>query len=91
MQAGFAGGKVKANFTTLRLTDECHPTVHLTRDGTPLITPVDLSTYFRTMGIRLTDNIRQEFDLTIQIGKDQTLIFQTNTSGWEEGGNIGAN
>ena len=91
VQAGIAGGKVKANFTTLRLTDECRPTVHLTRDGTPLITPVDLSTYFRTMGIRLTDNIRQEFDLTIQIGKDQTLIFQTNTSGWEEGGNIGAN
>lgn len=88
-QAGIQGDKVNATFTTLRLTDDNHPTVHLTRDGVPMMTPVDLSKYFRDMNIGLTNNIRQEFDLTIQIGKDQTYIFQTNTSGWEEGGSIG--
>ena len=88
---GIDNGKIKASVTTLRFTDECHPTVHLTRDGEDLMTPVDLSQYFKTMNIGLTNNIRQEFNLTIQIGKNQTLVFQTNISGWEDGGSIGTN
>lgn len=83
--------KIKGSFTTLRLTDENHPVVTVT-DGTEgLMREIDLSRYFTVMGIGLTRNIRQEFDLTIRIGRNQTLIMQTNMSGWEEGGLIGTN
>lgn len=83
--------KIKGSFTTLRLTDDNHPVVTVT-DGTDgLMQVIDLSRYFTVMGIGLTRNIRQEFDLTIRIGRNQTLIMQTNTSGWEDGGTIGTN
>lgn len=86
-----AGYKIKGTFTTLRLRDEDHPVVTLTDGQEGLMRDVDLSRYFTVMGIGLSRNIRQEFDLTIRIGRNQTLIMQTNVSGWEEGGMIGTN
>lgn len=86
-----SGFQVKASFVTPRLTDESHPVLVLTEQGEGLMKEVDLSRYFSVMGIGLSRNICQEFDLTVRIGKDQTLIMQTNLSGWQEGGSIGAN
>lgn len=83
--------KIKGSFTTLRLTDDNHPTVVITEDSEGLMREIDLNRYFTVMGIGLTKNIRQEFDLTIRISRNQTLIMQTNVSGWEEGGMIGTN
>lgn len=86
-----SGFQIKASFVTLRLTDESHPILVVTEQGEGLMKEVDLSRYFDVMGIGLSRNICQEFDLTVRIGKDQTLIMQTNLSGWQEGGSIGAN
>jgi len=85
------GYKIKASFITLRLRDEDHPVVTVTDGAEGLMRDIDLSRYFTVMGIGLSRNIRQEFDLTIRIGRNQTLIMQTNVSGWEEGGMIGTN
>lgn len=85
------GYKIKGSFTTLRLRDEDHPVVTVTDGSAGLMRDIDLSRYFTVMGIGLSRNIRQEFDLTIRISRDQTLIMQTNLSGWEEGGMIGTN
>ncbi|MCE8567059.1 FimB/Mfa2 family fimbrial subunit [Bacteroides hominis] len=86
-----SGFQVKASFVTLRLTDGSRLVLELTEQGEGLMKEIDLSRYFDVMGIGLSRNICQEFDLTVRIGKDQTLIMQTHPSGWQEGGSIGAN
>lgn len=81
--------KIRARFVTFRLRDEDHPVVTLTQGDEALMKEVDLNRYFTVMGIGLTRNLRQEFDLTIRIEHDRTLIMETDVSGWEDGGDVG--
>ena len=83
--------KVRASFVTFRLRDEDHPVVTLTHRDEVLMKEVDLHRYFAVMGIGLTRNLRQEFDLTIRIEHDRTVIMETDVSGWEDGGDVGTN
>lgn len=81
---------VKGEFVTLRLADDDHPVFCLYAGGEPVIKEIDLHKYFTTMQINLDRNIRQEFDLAMEVQPDGVVIVSpARISDWQEGESIG--
>lgn len=81
---------VKGEFVTLRLTSNDHPTFCLYAADKALIKEIDLHKYFTTMQINLDRNLRQEFDLLMEVQPDGTVIVSpARISDWQQGESIG--
>lgn len=72
-----------------RLKDDDHPLLSIYQGETPLIEGIDLWKFFTTMHIGLNNNLRQEFDLRIELDGGKAYISTLLTSDWEEGPTIG--
>lgn len=82
---------VHGEFVTLRLTDDDHPVFRLYANGKSLLKDIDLHKYFTTMQIGLSRNLRQEFDLVMEVQPDGTVIVSSaKVSDWQEGESIGS-
>lgn len=81
---------VNATFITYRIGSDDHPVVRLYGGGQQLIREIDLYKYFRTMQIDLDENLRQEFNLVIEVDANGGIIVSSATvSDWVDGGSIG--
>lgn len=80
---------VTGDLMTYRYTDKTQLLFRIWAGDRPLIREVNLSEFFREMGIPFTRNIRQEFAITLQIDGDNISVLFTGVSDWEDGGTIG--
>ena len=85
-----SGRSLRGEFYTLRLTDSDHPIFRLYGDGALVMKEIDLHKYFTTMQIKLDQNLRQEFDLVMEVQPDGTVIVSPlKINDWNEGESIG--
>ena len=82
-------GNLEGTFITYRYTNQRIPTFCLFGDNEALMKEIDLSIFFQQMGWELSNNIEQEFDLTMTIDGDKVWVSGTNIVDWEDGGTIG--
>lgn len=81
---------VQGEFVTLRLASDDHPTFCLYAGGKAIIKEIDLHKYFATMQINLDRNLRQEFDLMMEVQPDGTVIVSAaRIYDWQQGESIG--
>ena len=81
---------VKGEFVTLRLTNDDHPIFCLYAGEKAVMKEIDLHKYFTTMQITLDRNLRQEFDLVMEVQPDGTVIVSpARISDWQQGESIG--
>lgn len=83
-------GSTTGEFVTYRLTNDCHPLFCLYAGDKAMIREIDLSKFFRTMQINLDENLRQDFDLVVEVDASGGILVSTAVvADWENGGNIG--
>jgi hypothetical protein len=82
---------LSGEFITHRLTNSDHPVFCLYGNDRAVIKEIDLHKYFSTMQIDLDQNLRQEFDLVMEVQPNGTVIVSSlKVVDWNEGESIGA-
>lgn len=80
---------LSGEFVTYRLTNDTHPVLRICAGETLLVREIDLNKYFRQMDIDLDQNLRQEFNLIVEVDGDKVFVSSARVSDWIDGGVIG--
>lgn len=80
---------LSGEFVTYRLSNDTHPVLRICAGETLLVREIDLNKYFRQMDIDLDQNLRQEFNLIVEVDGDKVLVSSARVSDWIDGGAIG--
>lgn len=83
-----ASRELKACFISLRYHNDQIPFFGLYDGDTPLFKEMDLTKVFTTFGWELTNNIRQEFTILIEVDGDKIYVSSAMVGDWEDGGSI---
>lgn len=82
-------GEVNGEFVTYRFASSTHEMWSLWRDDEIIVREIDLKKFFDTLPTPLDDNVEQEYDLIITVGKDKINVALASSTDWVEGGAIG--
>lgn len=84
------GRQFNTQFVTYRYRNDSHELLSIyAADGTQIMKEIDLHTFFREMNIELDTNLRQEFEINIEIDRNKVIVGLVEVGDWEEGGTIG--
>ncbi|MDI9604882.1 MAG: FimB/Mfa2 family fimbrial subunit [Bacteroidota bacterium] len=91
VEAPRLAGRVRAQFFTLRYTDDRIPLLRVYRDNAPVMKEIDLSKVFRSWKWEVSDNIEQDYEIEIEILDDGTVIVSSGGAhvlDWIDGGTV---
>jgi hypothetical protein len=82
--AGLSARRLHAGLVTCRLASDSHPMLSVHDGERRLMGEIDLHAFFATLGIRLDEATRQEFDVGIEVGSDrvEAFLMTASTSDW---------
>ena len=94
VEAPYLAGRVRAEFRTLRYTDEVIPYLQIYRSGAPILSKeIHLKEPFRLWKWAVTENIEQVYEIDLTILEDGTVVFnpggRAKVLDWIDGGTIG--
>lgn len=79
---------LSGEFVTYRYCNHANQLLSLWAGNTQLMKEVDLQRFFRDSGIELDTNLRQEFDIQIEIDGNKVVASLVEIADWEEGGSL---
>lgn len=82
-------GEVNGELVTYRFASSTHEMWSLWRDDEQMIKELDLKKFFDSLPTPLDENVEQDFDLIITVGKDKINVALASSTDWVEGGAIG--
>lgn len=85
------GGRLlNTQFVSYRYRSNSHELLSIyAADGTQVMKEIDLYRFFRDMDIELDTNLRQEFQINIEIDGNTVIVSLVEVGDWDEGGTIG--